>query len=195
MVNQIIFSSILQTWYVELRISRSISESPLEFEITRVDCIRLLGLQSCPLFGKGLPTMLIFYSFCGCSIVFVCLYLWCWEFDVDSIVSVPAFTYVLFKECPLRSCNKMIWVKHLLVTKLSLSLHHNANLLFVFYHRVSVQYELYIRFKIRVITAIFVFRFSCSSKGPWTFPVEDVIYTEEENWTWKQADTGRQRKL
>ena len=38
-VNQIIFSSILQTWYVELRISRSISESPLEFEITRVDCI------------------------------------------------------------------------------------------------------------------------------------------------------------
>ena len=38
-VNQIIFSSILQTWYVELRISRSISESPLEFEITRVDCM------------------------------------------------------------------------------------------------------------------------------------------------------------
>ena len=38
-VNQIIFSSILQTWYVELLISRSISESPLEFEITRVDCI------------------------------------------------------------------------------------------------------------------------------------------------------------
>ena len=38
MVNQIIFSSILQTWYVELRISRSMSESPLEFEITRVDC-------------------------------------------------------------------------------------------------------------------------------------------------------------
>ena len=37
-VNQIFFSSILQTWYVELRISRSISESPLEFEITRVDC-------------------------------------------------------------------------------------------------------------------------------------------------------------
>ena len=36
MVNQIIFSSILQTWYVELRISRSISESRLEFEITTV---------------------------------------------------------------------------------------------------------------------------------------------------------------
>ena len=26
-------------WYVEVRISRSISESPLDFEITRVDCI------------------------------------------------------------------------------------------------------------------------------------------------------------
>ena len=36
---QFIFSSILQLWYVEVRISRSISESPLEFEITRVDCI------------------------------------------------------------------------------------------------------------------------------------------------------------
>ena len=35
----IMFSSILQIWYVEVRISRSIWESPLEFEITRVDCI------------------------------------------------------------------------------------------------------------------------------------------------------------
>ena len=38
-VVRIIFSSILQIWHVEVRISRSISESPLEFEITRVDCI------------------------------------------------------------------------------------------------------------------------------------------------------------
>ena len=38
-VNRFIFSSILQIYYVEVRISRSISESPLEFEITRVDCI------------------------------------------------------------------------------------------------------------------------------------------------------------
>ena len=35
----IIFSSILQIWYVEVRISRSISASPLEFEIRRFDCI------------------------------------------------------------------------------------------------------------------------------------------------------------
>ena len=35
----IYFSSILQFWYVEVRISRSISESPLEFEITRVESI------------------------------------------------------------------------------------------------------------------------------------------------------------
>ena len=33
------FFSILQFWYVEVQISRSISESPLDFEITRVDCI------------------------------------------------------------------------------------------------------------------------------------------------------------
>ena len=37
-VVRFIFSSILQFWYVEVRISRSISESPLAFEITRVDC-------------------------------------------------------------------------------------------------------------------------------------------------------------
>ena len=40
-VVRIILSSILQTCYVEVRISRSISEGPLEFEITRVDCIKL----------------------------------------------------------------------------------------------------------------------------------------------------------
>ena len=33
-----IFSLILQIWYVELRIARSISDSPLNFAITRVDC-------------------------------------------------------------------------------------------------------------------------------------------------------------
>ena len=38
-VNQISFSSILQIWYVEVRLIRSISESLLGFEITRVDCI------------------------------------------------------------------------------------------------------------------------------------------------------------
>ena len=41
-VVRFIFSSILQFWYVEVRISRSISESPLDFEITRVDCICFL---------------------------------------------------------------------------------------------------------------------------------------------------------
>ena len=35
----LLFSSLLQPWYFEVRISRSVSESPLEFEITRVDCI------------------------------------------------------------------------------------------------------------------------------------------------------------
>ena len=37
-VFRIIFPSILQFGYVEVRISRSISASPLKFEITRVDC-------------------------------------------------------------------------------------------------------------------------------------------------------------
>ena len=33
------FASFPQHWYNEVRISRSVSESPLEFEKTRVDCI------------------------------------------------------------------------------------------------------------------------------------------------------------
>ena len=43
MVNRISFPPILQIWYVEVRISRSISDSPLEFEITRVDCISIMN--------------------------------------------------------------------------------------------------------------------------------------------------------
>ena len=39
MVVQIVFFSILQIWYVEVRISRTVSEGPFDFEITRVDCI------------------------------------------------------------------------------------------------------------------------------------------------------------
>ena len=39
-VNRISFSSVLQICYVEARISRSISESSLEFEIMRVDCTK-----------------------------------------------------------------------------------------------------------------------------------------------------------
>ena len=36
---QFVFFSILKIRYVELRISRSVSEGPFNFEITRVDCI------------------------------------------------------------------------------------------------------------------------------------------------------------
>ena len=39
MVVRIVFSSILQVGYVEVRISRSVLEGPFDFEITRVDCI------------------------------------------------------------------------------------------------------------------------------------------------------------
>ena len=35
----IVFPSILKIWYVKVRMSRSISESPLVFEITRIDCM------------------------------------------------------------------------------------------------------------------------------------------------------------
>ena len=43
------FFSILEIWYVELRVSRCISESPLEFEITRADCI-IIGKGACDMY-------------------------------------------------------------------------------------------------------------------------------------------------
>ena len=47
MVVQFIFSSILQIWYVEVWISWGISETPLDFEITRVDCNVIHAICRC----------------------------------------------------------------------------------------------------------------------------------------------------
>ena len=47
MIVRFIFSSILQTWYVEVRISRGTSESSLDFEVTRVDCTTICKYNSC----------------------------------------------------------------------------------------------------------------------------------------------------
>ena len=45
----LLFSLILQIWYVEVRISWSVSESTLDFEITRVDCVSIRRVsQSSP---------------------------------------------------------------------------------------------------------------------------------------------------
>ena len=38
---QFVFSAILKIWYVEVRISRNVSEGPFNFEITKVDCTSL----------------------------------------------------------------------------------------------------------------------------------------------------------
>ena len=38
LIVRLVFSSILHIWYVEVRISRSVSAGPFDFEITRVDC-------------------------------------------------------------------------------------------------------------------------------------------------------------
>ena len=43
----LLFSSLLQLWYVEVWISQSVSESPWEFEMARVDCIANVGFKIC----------------------------------------------------------------------------------------------------------------------------------------------------
>ena len=45
-----ILSPILQVWYVEVWISRIMSESPLDFEITSVDCMLISNIKPfiCP---------------------------------------------------------------------------------------------------------------------------------------------------
>ena len=67
-VVQFIVSSFSQIWYVEVRISRSVSLSPLEFEITRVDCKcrRILEMQDSDTFWHVCPkkTQIIGYSKC-----------------------------------------------------------------------------------------------------------------------------------
>ena len=50
----LLFYSLSQLWYVKVRISRSVPVSPLEFEITRVDCIYsfcLTGIYFCFFYG------------------------------------------------------------------------------------------------------------------------------------------------
>ena len=54
-----------------------------------------LGNRVATILGKKLPALLAICSFCGCLIVFVCLYLWWWGLDVYLTVSVPEFTYSL----------------------------------------------------------------------------------------------------
>ena len=59
-VVRFIFSSSLQIWYVEVRISRSIFESPLKFEITRVDCSYII--PSTDVCISGISRFLLKYS-------------------------------------------------------------------------------------------------------------------------------------
>ena len=45
-----------------------------------------------------MPTLLAIFSFCDCLVVYVCLFRWCKGLDVDLIVLVPEFIYLLFRE-------------------------------------------------------------------------------------------------
>ena len=55
------------------------------------------GQQSSHLFGKELPALLVICSFCGCFIVFVCVFwLLCLRLDVDLIVLGHIFTFKHF---------------------------------------------------------------------------------------------------
>ena len=47
LVVRFVFSSILQIWYVEVRISRNVSEDSFDFEITRVDYILSVSADVC----------------------------------------------------------------------------------------------------------------------------------------------------
>ena len=111
MVNLIIFSWILQIWYVEVRISRSISESHLEFEITTVNCINLLNLSwiiKCLFLRNMEPLRVRFYSsiflltiprrffFCNCVRA--------------SFISYVAFVFVCFSSLLFGACWKLSFV-------------------------------------------------------------------------------------
>ena len=52
-VSRFNFSSILQLWYVEVRISRSIPVRPLKFEKTRVDCTKVRASELRTVFTRS----------------------------------------------------------------------------------------------------------------------------------------------
>ena len=88
MVVRVIFSSILQIWYVDVRISRSISESPLEFEITRVDCIVYQHRQNLRK-HVSVPEFIYF--------LFLLSYLWYYLYEIH-------FGYHSSKDCRFGNC-------------------------------------------------------------------------------------------
>ena len=45
LIVRFVFSSVLHIWYVEVRISQSVSEGPFDFEITRVDCMSFYPVE------------------------------------------------------------------------------------------------------------------------------------------------------
>ena len=49
-------------------------------------------------------------SFCGFFIVFVRLSLWCPGLDVDLIVSVPEFSYLLHEHVEVKNHSTSIWL-------------------------------------------------------------------------------------
>ena len=116
-----IFSSILQIWYVELGIFRSIYETPFDLEITRIDCIwsywnfRISLVRSSGVLIVRVNTVFIFETAWGmresflCSGIAVpsslttdlsnmhrllqfCLYLSCWSFCWQ--LEIYSFVYV-----------------------------------------------------------------------------------------------------
>ena len=61
LVVRFVFSSVLKIWYVEVRISRSVSEGPFKFEITRVDCISYGPYQCRPCWVWNIPCLSLSY--------------------------------------------------------------------------------------------------------------------------------------
>ena len=62
-----LFSSILQIWYVEVRIFRSVPESPLEIEITRGDCICCPHEESLHPWLSKMHQVKILFRLCECA--------------------------------------------------------------------------------------------------------------------------------
>ena len=54
-----IFCSGMQIWYVQVRISQSISESPLELEIMRVNCTSVSYILALPTWAQLFKTNVI----------------------------------------------------------------------------------------------------------------------------------------
>ena len=90
----LLFFSFPQTWYVEVRISRSVSESPLEFEINREATVAMFFVVVVVVWVFLFVFFCLFFLFVCFFFVF-CFLFFMYYFNYPGYASDKPFIYVI----------------------------------------------------------------------------------------------------